>query len=233
MNTLENTLDHLRALADPDALPGMARFGIQTDKRLGITVPKLRALAREIGANHDLALELWGTAVPDARILASLLADPARTTPQLMDAWTADFNSWDICDACCNNLYIKTPHAWDKVSLWAAGEAEFVCRAGFVLIACLAMHDKAASDTRFIETFPLIKAHASDPRNFVRKAVNWALRAIGKRNPALNQASVTFAGELLALDDKTARWIAGDALRELESEKIQSRLRGRAAASSG
>jgi len=225
---LAQALEKLHSLADPSALDGMAYFGVNTSGRLGIPVPKLRALAKETGRDHDLALALWNTAIPDARILASLTAEPARTTPALMDAWTADFDSWDICDGCCNNLYIKTPFAWEKVPRWAAEEGEYIRRAGYVLIACLALHDKEAQDSAFTDTFPLIQTHAVDPRNFVRKAVNWALRGIGKRNLALNAAAVSFARELGNCEDTTARWIAKDALRELTSEKVLARLRQKA-----
>jgi 3-methyladenine DNA glycosylase AlkD len=142
-----------------------------------------------------------------------------------MDAWTRELNSWDICDSACGNLFVFSPHAWDKIAPWAADEMEFVRRAGYVLLACLAVHDKSAPDQAFLNTFPIIKAGVTDPRNFVKKAVNWALRAVGKCNLALNKAAVAFSEELIALEDKTASWIARDAIRELTSEKVQTRLR--------
>jgi len=145
-----------------------------------------------------------------------------------MDAWVHNLDSWDICDACCNNLFVHTPYAWKNVPVWVQDEAEFIRRAGYVMIACLAVHDKQAEDSAFTTTFPLIKAHADDARNFVRKAANWALRGIGKRNLALNAAAIAFAGELLKMDDKTARWIASDALKELKSEKVRDRLKKKA-----
>jgi len=202
----------------------MAKFGINPNSRLGVRVPELRKLAKDVSADHQLALNLWDTAVPEARILATMVADPERVTTDQMDIWVADLNSWDICDAACNNLFVFSPLSWGKVPVWAADDAEFVRRVGYVLIACLATHDKDAPDQAFLDTFPIIKAGASDPRNFVRKAVNWALRGIGKRNLALNKAAVAFSEELLTMDDTTTRWIARDALRELKSEKVQSRL---------
>lgn len=223
-NNITSILTQLHTLADPDNIAGMAKFGINPSGRLGVRVPELRKLAKQIGTDHQLALELWDTVVPEARLLATMVADPARVTPQQMDAWVGDLNSWDICDSACSNLFVKTPFAWDKVAEWAADESEFVRRAGYVLIACLAVHDKTAPDQAFLDTFPIITTGATDSRNFVKKAVNWALRAVGKRNLSLNKATVALSEELLAIDDKTARWIARDALRELKSEKVHTRL---------
>ena len=228
MRTLASILDQLRLLADPKKLPAMRRFGLSGDTRLGISIPSLRALAKEIGKDHALALELWNTSIPEAQILATLVDDPRQVTPQQMDRWAHELTAWDICDAACNNLFVRTPYAWDKVYQWAEEEPEFTRRAGYVLIACLATHDKKAADQQFIDTFPLIKTAVTDPRNFVRKAVNWALRGIGKRNLPLNQAAIILANEILAMDNPTARWIASDALRELTSTKIQQRLQKKA-----
>lgn len=225
MSKLDQVLAALREKADPEKLAGMAHFGMTTDARLGIPVPDLRALAKETGRDHALALALWEAGVQEARILATMVDIPAEVTPQQMDTWAADFNSWDICDHACGNLFDKTPHAWDKLREWASREEEYVRRAAYALLACLAWHDKKADDARFIAAFPVIKAGARDPRNFVRKAVNWALRNIGKRNLALNGEAIRLSEELLELDDPTARWIAKDALRELRSEKIQERLK--------
>jgi len=149
---------------------------------------------------------------------------PEKATEAQLEAWVKDFNSWDICDQVCDNLFMHTPFAWDKVREWSTREEEFVKRAAFAILACLAWHDKEASDQQFIDTFPLIQTCATDPRNFVKKAVNWALRNIGKRNMALNQASIAQSEQLLALGDKTANWIARDALRELQNEKTQARV---------
>ena len=228
MEKLDHILDQLHALADKSSLSGMARFGIETDKRLGIAVPQLRKIAKETGKDHQLALALWETGIPEARLLASMIDDPALVTNEQMDAWVSEFNSWDICDGVCGNLFDKTPFAWEKIEDWATDEREFVRRAGYVMIACLASHDKSAPDGVFTALFPIITTGVKDPRNFVRKAVNWAIRGIGKRNLALNKAAITLSEEILTIDDKTARWIARDALRELKSEKVQERLRKKA-----
>ena len=212
-------------ILDLARLPGLARFGIDIQGRLGIPIPVLRKLAKTIGRDHDLASALWETAVPEAMLLATMVDDPARVTSQQMDTWVADIQSWDICDSVCGNLFDKTPYAWEKVPLWAADTREFVRRAGYVMIACLAWHDKNASDDDFTALFPLIKAGACDTRNFVRKAVSWAVRNIGKRSLALNTAAVSLSRDILAIDDKTARWIAKGALRELTSAKTLERLR--------
>jgi 3-methyladenine DNA glycosylase AlkD len=229
MDKLNHILDQLYALADESQLPGMARFGIETGTgRLGISIPHLRKIAKTTGKDHELALALWNAGIPEARILASMVADPNQVTSSQMNAWVRDFDSWDICDQVCGNLFDKTPFAWEKIGEWAAEESEFVRRAGYVMIAFLAWHDKGAPDQAFTALFPVIKAGASDPRNFVRKAVNWAVRNIGKRNLALNKAAITLSEEILAIDNKTARWIARDALRELTGENVQARLRKKA-----
>lgn len=222
---LKLVMDMLRDTADPAQLEGMARFGIETNQRLGISIPDLRRIARDIAPSHELALELWETGNQEARILASMVDIPEEARNEQLESWVKDFNSWDICDQVCDNLIEHTRFAWDKIHEWHAREEEFVKRAAYVLIACKAWHDRQADDQRFIDLFPLIKAGATDTRNFVRKAVNWAIRNIGKRNPALNRASIALSRELLEMDDRTARWIAGDALRELQSEKIQQRLK--------
>ena len=229
MDTLDHILDQLHALANTKSLPGMARFGIETSGgRLGISIPRLRKIAKESGKDHKLALALWDTAIPEARILATMVDDPAQVTNAQMNDWVRDLNSWDICDQACSNLFDKTPFAWEKISEWAADESEFVRRAGYVMIACLAVHDKSAPDQAFTAVFPIITAGATDPRNFVKKAVNWAVRGIGKRSLPLNKAAITLSEEILAINDSTARWIARDALRELTGEKIQARLRKKA-----
>lgn len=229
MDTLDHILDQLHALANTKSLPGMARFGIETSGgRLGISIPRLRKIAKETGKDHELALALWDTAIPEARILATMVDDPAQVTNAQMNDWVRDLNSWDICDQACSNLFDKTPFAWKKIGEWAEDESEFVRRAGYVMIACLAVHDKNAPDQAFTALFPIITAGATDPRNFVKKAVNWAVRSIGKRNLSLNKAAITLSEEILAINDKTARWIARDALRELTGEKIQARLRKKA-----
>jgi len=229
MDKLDHILNQLHALANTKSLPGMARFGIETSGgRLGISIPHLRKIAKETGKDHKVALALWGTAIPEARILATMIDDPAQVTSAQMNSWVRDLNSWDICDQACSNLFDKTPFAWEKISEWAAVDSEFVRRAGYVMIACLAVHDKSTPDEAFIGTFPVITAGVTDPRNFVKKAVNWAVRGIGKRSLPLNKAAIALSEKILTINDTTARWIARDALRELTSEKVQARLRKKA-----
>jgi len=219
-------IEKLESKARPDQLAGMARFGMAIEKRLGISIPELRKMAKEIGKNHDLALELWKTGIAEARILAGMIGDPQKLTEEQMEDWVKDINSWDVCDQVCMNLFDKSPLAWEKIYDWSEREEEFVKRTAFSLIACVAWHDKKAEDQKFIELLPLIKREAIDERNFVKKAVNWALRHIGKRNKVLNKATIDTAGEIRQLDSKAARWIANDAIRELKSEGVQKRLKG-------
>jgi 3-methyladenine DNA glycosylase AlkD len=218
------TLSKLSGKANPANLDGMARYGIAPENRLGVPIPDMRTIAREIGRDHQLALGLWRTGVADARILASMIDDPALVTEKQAGQWVRDFNSWDICDQVCQNLFDKTSWAWKTIPAWANRDEEFVKRAAFALVACLASHDKSAGDERFIELFPILKRGASDERNYVRKAVNWAVRNIGKRNGRLNKAALRLAKEMQRMDSKAARWIAADAIRELESDAVRRRL---------
>jgi 3-methyladenine DNA glycosylase AlkD len=220
--SIDDILDMLKSQANPDNVAGMAKFGINPNKTLGVSIPFLRKLAKEIGRDHVAAQELWGSGIHEARILAGFVDDPKLVTEQQMEAWVADFDSWDVCDQVCG-LFDATPFAWHKAVEWTSRSEEFVKRAGFVLMAALAVHDKKAADDRFIAFLPLIARESNDDRNFVRKAVNWALRGIGKRNMALNQAAIQTARDIQALDSKAARWIAADALRELTSETVQAR----------
>ena len=206
----------------------MARFGINPHNTLGIPLSTLRPLAREIGKDHDLAQQLWDSGIHEAHILASIIGKPAQVTEEQMEAWVEDLDSWDVCDQVCMNLWGKSPHAYRKAHEWSTGEEEFVKRAAFALMVALAIHDKKASDEQFEEFLPVIIAQAPDERNFVRKAVNWALRQIGKRNLNLNGKAIATARQILDSWVRQARWVASDALRELTSEKIQSRLRERA-----
>ena len=224
MDRLHLALDLLRQHSRPAELAGMARFGINPQDRLGLSVPVMRRIARELGRDHELALALWDTGIPDARIVAGLVADPQQLTARQMDAWVKDFASWDVCDQVCSSAFVASPLAWRKVELWAARRDEFVRRAAFSLLAQLAVHDRQAGDERFIAVLPLIEAAAADERNFVKKGVNWALRAIGKRNAALNEAAVAAALRVRQQASRCARWIAADALRELESDAVQARL---------
>lgn len=214
----------LQGLADPDAKAGMARFGIETETALGVSIPKLRKLAAKIGPSHETALDLWNTGVHEARILASIIDEPGEVSEDQMETWVLDFDSWDVCDQVCSNLFDKTPFAYDKAYEWAERDEEFVRRAGFTLMAALAVHDKAAPDEKLAAFLPVIEKYAFDDRNFVKKAVNWALRNIGKRNPALNALAVETARRILKQDTKAARWIARDALRELTGDKVRKRL---------
>ena len=220
----EEIISKLKSLSDPEAVKGMARYGINPKNNLGISIYKLRPIAKEIGKDHDLALKLWDSGIHDARLLACFIEDPAKVTGEQMDSWAKGFDSWDVCDQACTSLFDLTPLAWRKVVEWTEREEEFVKRGAFSLIAGLAVHDKKAGDKKFEQFFPLIKKHSIDERNYVKKAVNWALRNIGKRNLALNKQVIKLSEEILKIDSKSARWIASDAIRELKSEKIQVRL---------
>ncbi|HEY9106395.1 MAG TPA: DNA alkylation repair protein [Roseateles sp.] len=215
MSRLAEALAALRAHARPDQLAGMARFGLTGDGRLGLAVPTLRALAREFKRDHELALALWDTGIPDAQILAGMVAEPARFTVDEMDRWVAGMQAWDVCDQACLNAFVKSPLAWDAIPRWVAREREFEKRAGFALLAVAAVHHKTRPDADFLARLPLIEAAAGDERNFVRKAVNWALRQIGKRSPALREPALTVAERLCQRSEKAARWIGSDARREL------------------
>jgi len=224
MASAEDVLDKLQSKAKPEQLTGMAKYGITIEQRLGVSVPDMRKLAKEIGKDHKLALDLWKTGIAEARIMAGMVGDPGKLTEEQMEDWVKDINSWDVCDQVCMNLFEKNQLAWKKIIDWSEREEEFVKRTAFSLIACLAWHDKKVSDEKFIELLPVIIRGATDERNFVKKAVNWALRNIGKRNLKLNEAAINAAKEIKQLDSKAARWIAADAIRELESDAIQSRL---------
>jgi 3-methyladenine DNA glycosylase AlkD len=224
MPTLEQALKKLRAKARPDQLEGMARFAIVGEGRLGLSVPDMRKLAKELGKDHRLALQLWKTGIPDARIVAAMVAEPAEATEALMEEWVKGFNSWDVCDQVCHSLFEKTPLARKKIHDWSKREEEFVKRSAYALIACLAWHDKEMKDEQFIKLLEVIRKGATDERNFVKKAVNWALRNIGKRNLRLNKAAIAMAKEIQLIDSRAARWIAADALRELQSGAVRKRL---------
>lgn len=217
-------LERLTSQANPENVAGMARFGINPQGTLGVSIPTLRQMAKETGKDHHLAQALWDSGLHEARILASMVDDPSLVSEEQMENWVKDFDSWDICDQVCSNLFDRTSYAYQKASEWSTREEIFVKRAGFTLMASLAMHDKKAQDEKFEQFFPTIARASTDERNFVRKAVNWALRGIGKRNRYLNGRAIQTAQEIQKIDSKTARWVAADALRELTSEKIQHRL---------
>src|SRR5208283_5399943 len=217
-------ISELEAMKNDRNIAGMARFGINPKGTLGVPMPKLRRMAKSLGKGHQLAAGLWDSGIHEARILASLVDAPSKVTEKQMESWVSDFDSWGVCDQVCMNLFSETPFAWKKAREWTERKEEFVKRAGFVLIAVLAVHDKKAEDQDFMPFLGSIKKGATDGRNFVRKAVNWALRQIGKRNKALNKAAISTAKEIRAMDSKAARWIAADALRELESGAVGVRL---------
>jgi 3-methyladenine DNA glycosylase AlkD len=225
MPSVDEVLEKLKSKANPDAVEGMSRYGMASEKRLGVSVPDMRKIAKEAGKDHVLSLGLWKTGIPEARIVAAMVGEPEKLNEEQMEDWVKDINSWDVCDQVCMNLFEKTPLAWKKILDWSERKEEFVKRTAFSLIACIAWHHREARDEEFIHLFPVIKGAAADPRNFVKKAVNWALRNIGKRNLNLNKAAVEAAKQIQLMDSKPARWIARDALRELESEKVRKRLK--------
>lgn len=216
-------LSRLRAAGSPANVAGMARFGIRPALAFGVSAPELRALARMIGRNQEIAEGLWATGIHDARILATLVADAKQISESTIEDWARDFDGWSVCDSACMHLIRKTPFAWRKVRGWAGAEPEFTRRAAFALLAALAVHDKAAPDSRFVATFRLIRKAATDQRHYVKKGVNWALRQIGKRNAALCVDAMKMAEQLANSKSKAARWIGSDALRELRSHAAKDR----------
>ncbi|QQE13326.1 DNA alkylation repair protein [Planctomycetota bacterium] len=227
----EQIVKELRALAGTKDRTRQNQLGIKptTTEHLGITIPNLRELAGQLrqqaADSHEVALQLWEQPILEARFVASMAADPDRMTVKLMNRWVKDFDSWALCDQTCNNLFVYTSDAWSRPTAWAPKSSEYIRRAGFVMISCLAVHDKRAANEKFVEFFPIIRKYATDDRNFVKKAVNWSIRGIGKRNYALNQIAIMLAEELLEFDSKTANWIARDALSELRNPRIQKRLK--------
>ena len=210
----QSALQWLKRHSTKRTLEGMARYAIPSDNALGVSVADIRVLAKQLGRDHELAAALWQTGCYEARMLTAFVDDPARVTPAQMDRWARDFDNWAICDTLCFHLFDRTPHAWAKVSEWSEKRGEFVRRAAFALLASLAGHDKSAGDQRFIESLVLIERAATDERNFVKKAVNWALRGVGRRNPALNARAVTVARRLAQSPHAAPRWVGKDALRE-------------------
>jgi 3-methyladenine DNA glycosylase AlkD len=203
----------------------MQRFGIPIDNARGVSTPALKALARSIGRDHALAQRLWASGVFEARAVAAMIDEPEKVTKRQMEDWARDLDSWGICDACCCYLFRRTPFAWEKAVAWTSRTGEFVKRAGFALMAYLAVHDKNATDDQFIELLPMIERESDDDRPFVRKAVNWALRQIGKRNRRLHPIAIDTAEKIKARGTRSARWIAADALRELRSNAVRERTK--------
>jgi 3-methyladenine DNA glycosylase AlkD len=231
MRTAEDIVEELRGLANPANVAGMARYGISPVGTLGVSIPVLRGIAKELKpyrtadprALHDLAAQLWASGIHEVRILAALVDVPALVTPEQADSWVAEMDSWDVVDMA-SGLWAATTFGYEKAEEWAGREEEFVKRSGFVLMCALAVHDKKAPDEPLLHFLELIEREAGDERNFVKKAVNWALRQIGKRNGELNAAAVATARRLRESDSKAARWVASDALRELTSEAVRTRL---------
>ena len=237
-NGVADILAELRSMGSERDRAGMARYGIKVENAFGVSVYELRGMAKRLGTNHALALALWATGNHEARLLACFVDDPALVSDKQMEAWARDFDSWDICDQATTSLFDLTRHAWAKAIEWAGRDEEWVKRAGFSLMAGLAVHDKAATNRAFRKLLSVIERGAFDERNFVKKAVNWALRNIGKRNRALNVAAIASAEKIRSVANKraggerggdprtrSARWVAADALRELTSEKAQARLK--------
>lgn len=212
----------LEFLSNPKAVEGMARFGINPKNTYGVSIPNLRKIAKETGKNHELAQQLWKSKIHEAKILAGMIDEPHMVTEEQMNSWVKNFDSWDVCDQVCLNLFDKTKFAYQKAIEWTKSNEEFIKRAGFVLMAVLSVHNKKASDKEFIRFFPIIKRESTDNRNFVKKAVNWALRQIGKRNENLRKQAIKLAMEIKKIDCKSAKWIAADAIRELESKALKN-----------
>jgi len=214
-------------MGDASRLEGMARFGIRTDSAVGVTLTELRRLARGLRPDHELAAALWASGIHEARILASLVDDPALVSQAQMNAWVADLDSWDVCDGVCGNLFDRTPFALDKAVEWSTREPEFEKRAAFAVMACAAVHRRDLPDAAFGALLPLIREGASDDRNYVKKAVSWALRQIGKRSAQLNVRATRTAEQIERIDARSARWIARDALREPRSDAVGARAKTR------
>ena len=217
----------LKSQRNPRNIEGMARFGISRKGTLGISIPILRKMGKDIGKDHALAKKLWASRIHEARMLAIFIGEPEKVTEKEMSIWVKDIDSWDICDQLCSNLWDRTPFAYKKAFQWSRRREEFVKRTGFVLMATLSVHDKQATNATFEKFFPIMIREAQDKRNYVKKAVNWSLRQIGKRNLSLNKKAVTVAKRIQKLDSRSARWIANDAIRELTSKKTLEQIKKR------
>lgn len=215
----------LQSLSNPQAKEALSYFKIETNNAIGITAPVLKKIAHDIGRNHKLAQELWKTEVFEARVIAVLIEEPEKVSEKQMESWLKNFDSWAIVDTSCCYLFRLMPNAYEKAMEWTSRKKEFEKRAGFSLMAYLAVHDKKESDAKFEQFLLFIKRESTDERNFVKKAVNWALRQIGKRNVRLNKIALCVAKEIHQCKSRSAKWIASDALRELQSEAVQVRLK--------
>ena len=225
MKTVIEILSAIKKASTPEGIKKKAYFGITEVGNFGLTAPQIKAIARDIGKDHSLALELWETSVHEARHIAVLIADKKMVTEKLMNKWVKDFNSWDIVDDCCGKLFCNTPFAYEKAVEWSGRKNEFEKRAGFALMATLAVHDKNAKDIEFENFFPFLFRESHDERNFVRKAINWAIRQIGKRNQRLCKKAIKLSEDILKKDDKSSRWIASDALRELKKYSNEGKIK--------
>jgi 3-methyladenine DNA glycosylase AlkD len=220
----EKLILRLESMASPTGSEGMARYGIRSEKVLGLSMGELREMAKELGKDHQLALCLWTAGFHESRILAALIDDPSRVTEEQIESWAMDFDNWAVCDSVCTSLFRRTQFACSKCLEWPSRDEEYVKRAGFTLMAALAVHEKKGGDGLFESFFEIIERESMDDREYVKKGVNWALRQIGKRNSSLNEKAIQVAERISNLDSKAARWIASDALRELKSEKVQERI---------
>lgn len=223
----KDIIEKLKSKANPKNVRGMARFGINPKNTLGVSIPAIRKIAKSIGGNHELALKLWDSGVHEARLLAGFIDEVEKVNEKQMERWVKDFDSWDVCDQVCSNLFDRTEFCYKKAIEWSKRKEEFVKRAGFVLMATLSVHDKKAKDKEFLKFLPIIKRESIDERNFVRKAVNWALRQVGKRNKTLNKAAIETAKQIQKMNSKSAKWIAADAIRELTSTAVKKHIRSK------
>ena len=223
-HTADQVIAKLRALENPETLAGKAHFGIEVSKALGLSMPQIRSIAKQITKDHALAEAMWRADIHETRLIASMIDIPSEVSEDQMERWVVGINSWDICDQTCGELFDRTPFTTKKIYEWATREEEFVKRAAFALIAWQAVHNKKMQDEDFLDYFPIIQQASGDPRNFVKKAVNWALRQIGKRSQFLHAPSLELSKKLAASDDKTVRWIGKDAVKELSSDKMLKRL---------
>ncbi len=221
---VEAVMESLRRLASKAVLEGMARYGIPSDHALGVSVANMQKLAKSLGKNHELAAALWETGVYEARFLTSFVDDPSQVTSKQMDQWCLAFDNWAICDTLCFHLFDRTPFAFAKVQQWASHSGEFVKRTSFALLACLALHDKTAADKRFQDGLALCEQAADDERNFVKKGVSWAVRAIGRRNADLHALAIDLSLRLVESSSATARWIGKDALKDLQKAAVINKL---------
>lgn len=224
MSSVESTLAQLKRSATQKTLKGMARYAIPSDRAFGVSMTDLKRIAKGIGRDHALAAALWKTGWYEARMLATLIDDPAKVTVAQMNAWSRDFDSWAICDTACFALFDRTPHAWGRIAAWSGKREEFVKRGAFALLASVALHDKKCADAPFVDSLRLIERAADDERNFVKKGVSWALRSIGHRNRVLHEASVALAHELAGSEDSTRRWVGKDVLRDLSRPLVLKRV---------